>query len=148
MNFLTKQRPSLIISSVTFGILLSVSLLASPALAEECDNIGIQLRGANQALQGYGGGGMWGLMQQTEGYRGNSMTGMQIDSKLQLAVVRYETRCENGESPAKDLADQIDAFMDRARNIKNTMKRAAPDKIIPLLKTLNSDMGKFLENFN
>lgn len=136
----------MIISNVTFGILLSVSLFASPALAAECDNIGIQLRGSNQALQGHGGAGMWGLMQQTEGYRDNAMTGMQIDSRLSLAVVRFETKCENGENPGKDISDQISAFMDRARNIKNRTKRGAPDKIIPELKSLNSDLAKFLEN--
>lgn len=148
MNFSTKQRPSLIISSVTYGILLSASLFAAPALAAECDNIGRQLRGTNQALQGHGGAGMWGLMQQTTGYRDNAMTGMQIDSRLSLAVVKYETKCENGENPGKDISDQIDAFMDRTRDIKNRTKRGAPDKIISELKSLNSDLGKFLENLN
>ena len=74
------------------------------------------------------------------------MIGMQIDSKLQRAITSFETKCENGENPGKELADQIEALIDRARNIKNTARRGTPDEVIPLLEALNNDLTKHLES--
>jgi len=146
MVFSAKQRPSLIIISMAVGFFLGALFFALPALAAECDGISRQLRGTNEVIQGQGGGGLWGLMQQTEGYQEKAMVGLQIDTKLQLSVTNYETICQNGESPGKDMADKIISFMDRAREIKNKAKRGSPDQIVPMLDSLNSDLGKFLEN--
>lgn len=146
MVFSAKQRPSLIILSTAVGIFLGALFFALPALAAECDKISRQLKGTNEVIQGQGGGGLWGLMQQTEGYQEKAMIGLQIDTKLQLSVVNYETKCQNGENPGKDMADKVDSFMDRAREIKNKARRGSPDEIVPMLESLNNDLGKFLEN--
>ena len=146
MVFSFKQRPSLIFASMTCGIFLIVLFFTLPALAAECDKIGKQLRGSNEVIQGFGGGGMWGLMQQTAGYKDKAMLGMQIDTKLQLSVTQYETKCQDGENPGKDMADQVSSFIDRAREIKNKAKRGSPDQIVPMLESLNVDLGKFLDN--
>jgi hypothetical protein len=139
-------RASLIIPSLTTGLCLSLIFISTSSFAGECTNEGKQLRGSNEVLQGQGGGGMWGLMQQNEGYQSKAMIGMQIDSKLQRAITSYEGKCENGENPSKELANTIAAFIDRAREIKNQARRGSPDQIIPLLETLNNDLGKHLES--
>ena len=146
MVFSANQRPSVIIISMASGFLLAALFFAPPALATECDEISRHLRGTYNVIQGQGGGGMWGLMQQTAGYKDKATVGMQIDSRLQLSISRYENKCQNGEKPGKDIADQVFAFMDRAREIKNKTKRGSPDEIVPMLESLNGDLGKFLEN--
>ncbi len=138
----------MIIRCLASGIFLIVLFSTLPALAAECDNIGNQLRGSNSVIQGQGGGGMWGLMQQTTGYKEKAMVGMQIDSKLQRSVTSYEAQCENGKNPGKDMADKISSFIDRAREIKNKAKRGSPKEIITLLDSLNSDLDAYLENSN
>ncbi len=148
MVFTAKQRPSLNILCMASGIFLFALTSTLPALAAECDNTSKQLSGTNEVIRGQGGGGIWGLMQQTEGYKEKAMIGMQIDTKLQLSVTTYETKCQNGESPGKDMADKVESFMDRAREIKNKTKRGTPDQIIPMMEALNSDLAKFLETSN
>jgi hypothetical protein len=146
INSITHTRKSLFISSLTIGLFISLLFISVPAFAEDCKNEGKQLRGSNEVLQGQGGSGMWGLMQQNEGYQSKAMIGMQIDSKLQLAITNFEGKCENGEKPGKEIAGQIEALIDRARDIKNKARRGSPDQIIPMLETLNSDLSKHLES--
>ena len=142
-----KRKLASIIPAFAFLFFTFFLLIALPAHAAECDDMGRQLRGGYEATQGFGGG-LWGLMEQTAGYRNDSMIGMQIDAKLNRTVVIFETRCENGEKPGKDLADKISDFIDRTREIKNQAPRAAPDKMIPKLKTLNVDLGKFVDSLS
>ena len=139
-------RTSLIILSLTTGLFLSLIFISIPAFAGECKNIGKQLRGSNEVLQGQGGSGMWGLMQQNEGYQSKAMVGMQIDGKLQLSITSFEGKCENGENPSKELANKIAGFLERASDIKNKIRRGSPDEIIPMLDSLNGDLSKHLEN--
>lgn len=140
-------NPLIVVPAIAFPFIFLFLFLAIPAHAAECDNIGKQLRGGFEATQGHSGG-MWGMMEQTEAYRNDSMIGMQIDSKLQLSIVIFETKCQNGEKPGKDLADKISAFIDWAREIKNTMPRGEPDKLIPELKALNTSIGKFIDDLS
>lgn len=143
---INRKFPS-IIHAIYFLFFTFFLLIALPAHAEECKNAGMQLRGGYEATQGFAGG-LWGLMEQTAGYRNDSMIGMQIDAKLQRAVVIYETKCENGEKPGKDLAGKISDFIDRARQIKNKAPRGMPDKVIPEMKTLNVDLGEFIDSLS
>jgi len=142
-----KRKLAPIIPAIAFLFFTFFLLIALPAHAAECDDVGQQLRGGYEATQGYGGG-LWGLMEQTAGYRNDSMIGMQIDAKLNRSVVIFETRCKNGEKPGKDLADKISDFIDRTRQIKNQAPRADPDKMILKLKTLNVDLGKFVDSLS
>ena len=142
-----KRKLASIIPAFAFLFFTFFLLIALPAHAAECDDTGRQLRGGYEATQGFAGG-LWGLMEQTAGYRNDSMIGMQIDAKLQRSVVIYETKCENGEKPGKDLADKISDFIDRARQIKNKAQRGVPDKVIPQLKTLNIDLGEFIDSLS
>jgi hypothetical protein len=139
-------RKSLLISSLTIGLFASLFFIALPAFAAECKNEGRQLRGSNEVLQGQGGGGMWGLMQQNDGYQSKAMVGMQVDGKLQRSITSFEEKCENGENPSKELANKIGGFLERASDIKNKIRRGSPDEIIPMLDSLNSDLSKHLEN--
>ena len=149
MKFLLiKKGLSLFFASLTSGIILSAILFTIPAMAAECDNVGMQLRGSNQVIQGQGGGGLWGIMQKSDSMKSEAMIGMQIDSKLQLSVTNYESKCEDGGNPGKEMSDKISSFMDRAMEIKNKSRRGSPDEIILLLKSLNSDIGEFLESSN
>ena len=142
-----KRKLQPIIPAIAFLFFTFFLWIPLPTHATECKNAGQQLRGGYEATQGFGGG-LWGLMEQTAGYRNDSTIGMQIDARLQRTVVIYETKCENGEKPGKDLADKISDFIDRAREIKNKAQRGTPDKVIPQLKTLNIDLGEFLDSLS
>jgi len=131
---------------MTAGLFVSVFFIAVPVFATECENEGRQLRGSNEVIQGQGGSGMWGLMQQNEGYQSKAMVGMQIDGKLQRSITSFEAKCENGENPSKELSKKISAFLERASDIKNQIRNGTPDKIIPMLDSLNGDLSKHLEN--
>ena len=94
-SFINTRNP-LFIKSLTAGLFLCFYFISVPAFAGECKNVGKQLRGSNEVIQGQGGAGMWGLMQQNEGYQSKAMVGMQIDSKLQRSITDFESKCENG----------------------------------------------------
>ena len=80
-----------------------------PAIASSeshpCKNAVIQLRGDLGVILNRGG--LWALMEQTEGLQHKSMVGFQADGKLARLVGRFESLCESEKKPTKKLFDDI-----------------------------------------
>ena len=76
--------------------LLILFSLIFPAIASSeshpCQNAKVQLRGDLDVIMNRGG--LWALMEQTEGLQDKSMVGFQADGKLARVVGRFETVCE------------------------------------------------------
>ena len=64
-----------------------------------------ELRGTYEILQGHGG--IWALFEKFASLKEKSVLGLQLDSKLQQAVVQFETKCTEGTPPTPKLFDDI-----------------------------------------
>ena len=103
--------------------LLIVFPLIFPAIASSeshpCQNASVQLRGDLAVIMNRGG--LWALMEQTEGLQDKSMIGFQADGKLARAVGRFESLCESEKKPTKQLFDDLGTLVGEARTIWNPM---------------------------
>ena len=101
--------------------LLIVFPLIFPAIASSeshpCQNASVQLRGDLDMVMNRGG--LWALMEQTEGLQDKSMIGFQADGKLARAVGRFESLCESEKKPTKKLFDDLGNLIGEARTIWN-----------------------------
>ncbi len=70
-----------------------------------CKRASIQLRGDLDVIMNRGG--LWALMEQTEGLQDKSVLGMQSDGKLARIVGQFETMCEGDKKPSKQLFNSI-----------------------------------------
>ncbi len=126
---------------------LAVILWNVPAhSAELCKEGKKQLRGDYEILQG--GGGLWGYMEKS-GLKDKSVLGLQVDNKLQRAVVAFETSCEPGsqKKPDEAMFNKIKEGIGRARNIHNkTPGRTPVDEILTGLETLSKDLDGLLQS--
>ena len=87
-----------------FFLLLTLSSLVFSATAfpqenHPCKRATMQLRGDLDVVLNRGG--LWALMEQTEGLQDKSVLGMQSDGKLARMVGQFETMCEGDKKPAK-----------------------------------------------
>ena len=87
-------------------ILLTLLMLFSiifPAIASSeshpCQRATVQLRGDLDVVMNRGG--LWALMEQTEGLQDKSMIGFQADGKLARAVGRFESLCAKAKKTDK-----------------------------------------------
>ena len=117
-------------------ILLTLLMLFSiifPAIASSeghpCQNATLQLRGDLNVIMNRGG--LWGLMEQTEGLQDKSMVGFQADGKLARIVGRFESLCESEKKPTKQLFDNIEKLLGEARTIWNP--RSSGEEIVKLI---------------
>ena len=124
--------------------LLIVFPLIFPAIASSeshpCQNATIQLRGDLDVLMNRGG--LWTLMEQTEGLQDKSMVGFQADGKLARAVGRFETLCESKKKPTKKLFDDLGNLVGEARTIWNP--RSSGEEILSLINGLNKKVDSML----
>ena len=90
-----QNLPKILLAWLTL-FLIMVSGIAS-AEVHPCKNAGIQLRGDLDVIMNRGG--LWALMEQTEGLQDKSVVGMQADGKLARVVGNFETMCEGGKNP-------------------------------------------------
>ena len=123
---------------------LTLFLLMVPGIASAevhpCKNAGIQLRGDLDVIMGKGG--LWALMEQTEGLQDTSVIGMQADGKLARAVGQFETMCEGKKKPTKQLFVGIINLLGNARVIWNP--RSSGEAIVKLITDLNKKLDSFL----
>ena len=128
----------------TLLTLLIVFPLIFPAIASSeshpCQNASIQLRGDLDVIMNRGG--LWALMEQTEGLQDKSMVGFQADGKLARAVGRFETLCESKKKPTKKLFDDIGNLVGEARTIWNP--RSSGEEILSLINGLNKKVDSML----
>ena len=121
----------------TLLTLLILSPLIFPAIASSeshpCQKATVQLRGDLDVLMNRGG--LWALMEQTEGLQDKSMLGFQADGKLARAVGRFESFCESKKKPTKKFFDYLGMLLGEARTIWNP--GSSGEKILKSINGLN-----------
>jgi len=125
-----------------FLLSLFILLLPSIALAESspCQNASIHLRGDLDTVMARGG--IWTLMEQAEGLRDQSMIGLQVDGKLSRTVGIFETLCESGKNPTKQLFVAIQNILGEARTTFNPS--SSSDKLLEAINGLNKNLDELL----
>ena len=124
--------------------LLILFPLIFPAIASSeshpCQNATVQLRGDLDVLMNRGG--LWALMEQTEGLQDKSMVGFQADGKLARLVGRFESLCESEKKPTKQLFDDLGNLIGEARTIWNP--RSSGEAIVKSITDLNTKLDSIL----
>jgi len=128
--------------SLLFFIAALILILPSVALAQKspCQNASVQLQGEFDSVQGRGG--IWTLMEQTDGLKEKSMIGIQIDGKLARTVVAFKTLCETGKNPTRQLFDAIQNILGDARILFNPS--SSSDKLLESITGLNKQLDTLL----
>jgi len=137
-----------IIKTISFSkallTLLILFPLIFPAIASSeshpCQNATVQLRGDLDVVMNRGG--LWALMEQTEGLQDKSMVGFQADGKLARAVGRFESLCESEKKPTKKLFDDLGNLIGEARTIWNP--RSSGEEVLSLINGLNKKVDSML----
>ena len=128
----------------TLLTLLILFPLIFPAIASSeshpCQNAMVQLRGDLDVIMNRGG--LWALMEQTEGLQDKSTAGLQADGKLARTVGRFESLCENEKKPTKQLFDDIRNLLGEARTIWNP--RSSGEAIVKSITDLNKKLDSLL----
>ena len=128
----------------TLLTLLIVFPLIFPAIASSeshpCQNATVQLRGDLDVIMNRGG--LWALMEQTEGLQDKSMIGFQADGKLARIVGRFESLCESEKKPTKQLYDDLGNLVGEARTTWNL--RSSGEEILSLISGLNKKVDSML----
>ena len=128
----------------TLLTLLILFPLIFPAIASSeshpCQNATVQLRGDLDVVMNRGG--LWALMEQTEGLQDKSMIGFQADGKLARVVGRFESLCESEKKPTKQLFDDLGNLLGEARIIWNP--RSSGEEILKLINGLNKKVDSIL----
>ena len=119
-------------------------LIIFPAIASSeshpCQNATVQLRGDLDVIMNRGG--LWALMEQTEGLQDKSMIGFQADGKLARTVGRFEILCESEKKPTKQLFDDLGNLLGEARKIWNP--RSSGEAIVKSITDLNKKLDSLL----
>jgi len=124
-------------------LLILFSLIFSAIASSEshpCQNATVQLRGDLNVIMDKGG--LWALMEQTEGLQDISMIGFQGDGKLARTVGRFETLCESEKKPTKKLFDDLGNLIGEARIIWNP--GSSGEKILKSINGLNRKLDSIL----
>ena len=128
----------------TLLTLLILFPLIFPAIASSeshpCQNATVQLRGDLDVIMNRGG--LWALMEQTEGLQDKSTTGLQADGKLARTVGRFESLCESEKKPTKQLFDNLGNLIGEARTIRNP--GSSGEKILKSINGLNKKLDSIL----
>ena len=124
--------------------LLILFPLIFPAIASSeghpCQKATLQLRGDLDVVMSRGG--LWSLMERTEGLQDKSMVGLQADGKLALAVGRYESLCESEKKPTKQLFDDLGNLLGEARAIWNP--RSSGEEVLNLINGMKKKVDSML----
>ena len=133
-----------IILTKTLLTLLILFPLIFPTIASSenhpCQNATVQLRGDLDVLMNRGG--LWALMEQTEGLQDKSMVGFQADGKLARLVGRFESLCESEKKPTKQLFDDLGNLLSEARTIWNP--RSSGEEVLSLINGMNKKVDSVL----
>ena len=128
----------------TFLTILILFPIIFPAIASSeshpCQNATVQLRGDLDVIMNRGG--LWALMEQTEGLQDKSTAGFQADGKLARAVGRFESLCESEKKPTKQLFEGLGNLLGEARTIWNP--RSSGEEIIKLINGLTKKVDSML----
>ena len=128
-----------------FFLLLTLSSLVFSATAfpqenHPCKRATIQLRGDLDVVLNRGG--LWALMEQTEGLQDKSVLGMQTDGKLARLVGQFETMCKGEKKPTKQLFDRIIKILGEARMVWNP--KSSGEAVVKSITSLNKKLDALL----
>ena len=125
---------------------LALFLVMIPGIASgevhPCENAGIQLRGDLNVVMNRGG--LWTLMEQTEGIQDKSTAGFQADGKLARVVGRFESLCESEKKPTKQFYDDLGNLIGEVRTIWN-LRGSSGEKILKSINDLNKKWDSILQ---
>jgi hypothetical protein len=128
----------------TFLTILILFPIILPAIASPeshpCQNATVQLRGDLDVIMNRGG--LWALMEQTEGLQDKSTAGFKADGKLARAVGRFESLCESEKKPTKQLFEDLGNLLGEARTIWNP--RSSGEEILNLINGLTKKVDSML----
>ena len=126
-------------------LILTFLLFPSILLAADhpCKNASTNLRGDLDVIGNRGG--LWTLMEQTEGLSEKSVIGLQLDAKLARSVGKFEELCESDKKPTKKLFTSITNLLGEARTIFNP--QSSGEKILGLISNLSKKLDALLVNF-
>jgi len=145
MNLKSVRRIKALRTSKAILTFLLLTLFIIPTIGaaadHPCKNAGKQLRGDLDVVMNRGG--LWALMEQTEGLQDKSVAGLQLDGKLARSVGLFETLCESEKKPTKQLFDNIGRVLGEARTIWNP--RSSGEEILKLINNLNKKLDSLLK---
>jgi len=136
-------------SLIVLGLILTSNFISGslPVFAADlCKQGARDLRGSYEALQGRGG--IWALMERSSALKDKSVLGLQVDTKLQRAVVNFENRCapDSKNKPTPELYDTIQDRLSEARNINNQRPgKIPPDKMLAMIESLIEKLDGLLK---
>ena len=132
------------ISTIITFLILTFSLFPATLLAADhpCKNASTNLRGDLDIIGNRGG--LWTLMEQTEGLSEKSVIGLQLDGKLARSVGKFEELCESDKKPTKKLFTSITNLLGEARTIFNP--RSSGEKILGSITNLSKKLDTLLAN--
>ena len=133
------------ISTVIIFLILTFLLFPSILLAADhpCKNASTNLRGDLDVIGNRGG--LWTLMEQTEGLSEKSVIGLQLDAKLARSVGIFEELCESDKKPTKKLFTSITNLLGEARAIFNP--QSSGEKVLELISNLSKKLDVLLASF-
>ena len=128
-----------------FFLPLALLFLAFSATAfsqenHPCKRASKELRGDLDVVMSRGG--LWTLMEQTEGLQDKSVLGMQTDGKLARLVGRFETMCKGEKKPTKQLFDRIIKILGEARMVWNP--KSSGEAVVKSITSLNKKLDALL----
>ena len=121
-----------------FSLVFSVTAFSQEN--HPCKRASTNLRGDLDVIMNRGG--LWALMEQTEGLQDKSVLGMQTDGKLARMVGQFATMCEGDKKPAKQLFDSITNILGAARTIWNP--KSSGEAIVKSITDLNKKLDSLL----
>ena len=90
-------------------------------------------------------GGIWGYLEKSQSLRSESLTGLQMDGKLQRLISIFEDLCSEGKIPTASLHSQILSLLGDTRMIfyrDGDSRKKEP--FMKKLKELNKKIDKLL----
>ena len=139
-NLLSRRKMTLVLATVQAALLIFGSNSVS---ANECKKSAKQLRGNFEVTQS--SGGIWGFLEKSTSLKDKSVLGLQIDSKLQRAVLSFENKCEAPNAvPDTALFQTIGGFLDKSQKLNGKSADTIP--AAQLLAEIQ-DMIKSLDEF-
>ena len=90
-------------------------------------------------------GGIWGYLEKSQSLRSESLTGLQMDGKLQRLISIFEDLCSEGKIPTASLHNQILSLLGDTRMIFNRDgDQRKKEPFMKNLKELNKKIDKLL----
>lgn len=140
-NLLSRKKTTLVLATAQAVLLIFGSNSVS---ANECKKAVKQLRGNYEVIQA--GGGIWGFLEKSAALRDRSVLGLQIDSKLQRAVLSFENKCEDpNAAPDTAMFQRVGEFLDKGHKLNSKSADTIPAaQLIAEIQDMIKSLDEFL----